>query len=100
MHIICKTCKQEVSAANLLRHLVGKGVKFIGSIAIAHYIQKYNIQLRTILSGEMAEGLVGLADMFKIPCSVCSKYEGWITIDDNNIASLSLEKEVAKQSEL
>ena len=37
MHIICKECKQEVSAGNLLGHLVGKGVKYIGPFVVAYY---------------------------------------------------------------
>lgn len=39
----------------------------------------------------MAKYLVGTADAFEIPCSVCEKYTGWITINDNNIESVSLE---------
>ncbi len=99
MHIICKKCKQEVSAANLLGHLVGKGVKLIGPYMIAYYVQSYNLQRRT-WSDQMAKYLVGTADAFEIPCSVCEKHEGWIVICDNNIEYLSLEKQVDKHSEL
>ena len=66
----------------------------------ALYVQKYNIQTRTTVSDELIGYLVGTANVFEIPCSVCSKYEGWITIDDKNIEFVSLEKEVEKQSEL
>ncbi len=99
MHIICKKCEQEVSAANLLGHLVGKGVKLIGPYVIAYYVQSYNLQ-RNTWSDQMAEYLVGTADAFEIPCSVCKKHQGWIVISDNNIECVSLEREVEKQSEL
>ena len=97
--IVCKKCKQEVSAGNLLGHLVAKGVQYVGPFVIAYYVQMYNLQTRKTWSEELIGYLVGTADSFEIPCSVCEKYKGWITID-NNIESLPLEKEVEKQSEL
>ena len=100
MHIICKKCKQEVSAGNLLGHLVGKGVKYIGPFVIAYYLQKYNLQTRATLSEEMIGSLVGIADSFEIPCSVCGKHKGWIVIYDNNVEHVSLKKEIEKESEL
>lgn len=98
MHIICKKCKQEVSAATLLGHLVGKGVKLIGPYVIAYYVQIYNVQHRT-WSDLMAKYLVGTADAFEIPCSVCAKYEGWIVVGDT-IENMSLGEKNEKESEL
>jgi hypothetical protein len=45
--IVCKKCKQEVSAGNLLEYLGAKGVQYVGPFVIAYYVQMYNLQLRT-----------------------------------------------------
>ena len=99
MYIICKKCKQQVSVGCLLGHLVGKGVKYIGPFVIAYYLQKYNLQSRATLSEELIGYLVGTADVFEVPCSVCGKHKGWIIVYDNNLEHSSLDKEVEKKSE-
>jgi hypothetical protein len=63
-------------------------------------VQMYNLQLRTTWSEELIGYLIATADFFEIPCSVCEKHKGWITIYNSNIESLPLENEVEKQSEL
>ena len=94
MAIVCTKCKQEVNAGILLGHLVAKGVKFIGPYVMAYYVQKYSLQLRT-WSDQAIGYLVGTANDFEIPCSVCGKHKGWI-IYENKIEGLS---EAKKQSE-
>lgn len=86
MAIVCRKCKYEISEEEINQHYSGAMLDFVKTtmeciISICSIFRK---KIEDDQEIKQENKLLGRANYYKIPCSQCFKYNGWIRITDES----------------